>query len=49
MVMALTANGISGRVDMHKKFTDPRMARKVSCTCGYKATLSWSDATSPSP
>jgi hypothetical protein len=34
MVMTLTANVMSGLVHIQRKFTDPRMARKVSCSGG---------------
>ena len=37
MLMTLTANAISSLIHIQRKFTDPRMARKVSCSGGDKA------------
>jgi hypothetical protein len=38
--MTLIANAISCLVDMHRKFTDPRIARKVSYSDGLKTIFS---------
>jgi hypothetical protein len=38
--MTLTVNAVSSLVHMQRKFNDPKIARKVSCSGGDKATSS---------